>query len=149
MIRGMMNGLQRLALLAVLMPGSLLAQYQMSPPEFGDTYSFPTPEHPEPSADWLRFLDVALLALALALAAWLVFRRRSRLGVILLSIGSAVYFGFYRYGCICSVGAIQNVVLCLVDPHYAISLSVIAMFFLPLAAHSSQYSPMLLEGVMG
>lgn len=134
MIRGMMNGLRRLVLLAVLMPGSLLAQYQMSPPEFGDTYSFPTPEHPEPSAEWLRFLDVALLALALGLAAWLVFRRRSRLGVILLSIGSVVYFGFYRYGCICSVGAIQNVVLCLVDPHYAISLSVIAIFFLPLAA---------------
>ena len=125
---------QRILLLCMLVPNSIFAQYQMSPPEFGDTYSFPTPEHPEPSADWLRFLDVAVLVFALGLAAWLVFKRRSRMGLILLSFGSVAYFGFYRHGCICPVGAIQNVVLCLVNPHYAISLSVIALFFVPLTA---------------
>lgn len=117
---------------AGMAPGIVLAQYQKSPPDFGGTHSFPTPVHPEPSPDWLRILDVGLLALALGVAAWLVFKRRSRKGTIILSIAAVAYFGFFRKGCICSVGAIQNVVLCLVDPHYSISINVIAIFFLPL-----------------
>jgi polyferredoxin len=115
-------------------PFSLLAQYQKSPPDFGGTYSFPTPAHPEPTANWLRGADVVVLALALGLAAWLIFKQRSRKGITLLSLASIAYFGFYRKGCICSVGAIQNVVLCLVDSRYVVSLSVIAIFFLPLIA---------------
>jgi len=117
---------------AGISPGIVLAQYQKSPPDFGGTHSFPTPVHPEPSPDWLRILDVGLLALALGVAAWLVFKRRSRKGTIILSIAAVAYFGFFRKGCICSVGAIQNVVLCLVDPRYSISINVIAIFFLPL-----------------
>jgi polyferredoxin len=113
-------------------PSALRAQYQMSPPEFGDTYSFPSPEHPEPASEYLHILDVVLLTLALALAVKLVYKSRNRKGVILLSIASVAYFGFYRKGCICSVGAIQNVILSLVDPQYFISFSAIAIFFLPL-----------------
>lgn len=116
----------------VAAPGALLAQYQKKPPEFGGTYYFPTPVHPEPASDYLRFLDVGLLVLALGLAVWFVFKSRNRKALIMLSIGSVAYFGFYRKGCICSVGAIQNVVLCLVNPQYAISLGVITIFFLPL-----------------
>ncbi len=123
---------RRILLILIAAPAALLAQYQMSPPDFGDTYSFPSPEHPEPASEFLRFLDVGLLALALGLAIKLVYRDRSRKGMILLSIGSVAYFGFYRKGCICSVGAIQNVVLSLVDSHYFISFSAIAIFFLPL-----------------
>ena len=121
-------------LLALAFPAVLAAQYQKAPPDFGDTYSFPSPVHPEPIADWMRLLDVGLLALALGAAAWLILKSRNRKGVVLLSICSVVYFGFYRKGCVCSVGSIQNVVLCLVDPRYAISFSVIALFFLPLVA---------------
>ena len=115
-------------------PFTLFAQYQKKPPDFGGTYSFPTPAHPEPAANWLRGMDVVLLALALVAAAWLIQKRRSRKGIVLLSLASVAYFGFYRKGCICSVGAIQNVLLCLVDSRYIISLSVIAIFFLPLIA---------------
>jgi len=128
------RGFWSLILLFASVPHFAVAQYQKSPPDFGGTHSFPTPVHPEPTADWLRNLDVVLLALGLGIAAWLVFKRRSRKGLTLLSIASVAYFGFYRKGCICSVGAIQNVVLCLVDSHYFISLSVIAIFFLPLIA---------------
>jgi polyferredoxin len=115
-------------------PGALFAQYQKTPPDFGGVYNFPTPAHPEPIAGYLRFLDALLLAAALGGAAWLILKSRNRKGVILLSLASVAYFGFYRNGCICAVGAIQNVVLCLVHPQYAISLSVIAIFFLPLVA---------------
>ena len=115
-------------------PALLFAQYQKAPPEFGESYSFPTPMHPEPAANWQRSIDVLLLSVGLALAVWLVYKRRSRSGITVLSIASVAYFGFYRKGCICSVGSIQNVVLCLVDPRYFVSLSVIAIFFLPLIA---------------
>lgn len=127
----------RLAVAVVLLLASqvvLFAQYQMAPPDFGDSYSLPTPTHPEPRSGWIHTLDVVLLALGLGLAAWLVLKRRSRKGVLLLSIGALAYFGFYRNGCICPIGSIQNVTLALVDPHYIVSLGVLAFFFLPLVA---------------
>ncbi len=119
-------------LLWLMIPWSLPAQYQKKPPDFGGTHTFPTPSHPEPAADWMRLLDVGLLAVALGVAAWLVFKNRNRKGMVLLSLCSVAYFGFFRKGCICPVGAIQNVVLCLANPQYSISFGVIAIFFLPL-----------------
>jgi polyferredoxin len=125
-------GICRCILFLCALPATIYAQYQKTPPDFGESYKFPTPAHPEPIADYLRLLDVGLLALALGLASWMVFKSRSRKGLMLISIFSVAYFGFYRKGCICSVGAIQNVVFCLTNPDYFISYSVIAIFFLPL-----------------
>jgi polyferredoxin len=118
----------------LLLPNLTLAQYQKAPPDFGGTYVFPTPAHPEPAESWLRAIDVLLLATALVVAAWLVLKSRNRRGLMLLSLGCLAYFGFYRKGCLCAVGAIQNVALCLASPQYIMSLSAIAVFFLPLAA---------------
>ncbi len=123
-----------LILAALLLAGVALAQYQKAPPDFGGSYSFPTPQHPEPRADWLRVVDVAALACALGLGAWLVLKRRSRNGVLMLSLGALAYFGFFRKGCVCPIGSIQNVTLSLVDPRFMISLGVILFFFLPLVA---------------
>ena len=120
--------------LAILTSGTLFAQYQKAPPDFGGSYSFPTPEHPEPRGTLVRDIDVTMLAVGLGLAAWLVLRLRRRGYVTLLSIGALAYFGFYRKGCTCPIGAIQNVALCLVDSRYMISFGVIAFFFLPLVA---------------
>src|SRR3974377_1988322 len=60
-----------LFLAIVLLSSVVLGQYQQAPPDLGGSSSFPTPQHPEPRADWLRGLDVVLLAAALAAAAWL------------------------------------------------------------------------------
>lgn len=131
-------GIRQLCLFAVILvvfgTTALFAQYQRQPPDFGGVYGFPTPTHPEPRADWLRGVDVVMLAVALGVAAWLILVRRSRNGVLLLSMGAVGYFGFFRKGCICPIGAIQNVTLTLVDPYYNISFGVIAFFFLPLVA---------------
>ncbi len=123
-----------LILIAVLSSGPLFAQYQKAPPDFGGSYTFPTPTHPEPRSALVRALDVAMLGAGLGLAAWLILKRRSRTGTLILSLGALAYFGFYRKGCVCPIGGIQNVTLSLVDSHYMISLGVIAFFFLPLAA---------------
>ncbi len=123
-----------LILAVVLFTGIVLAQYQKAPPDFGGSYSFPTVQHPEPRADWLRVVDIVVLAAALGLSSWLVLKRRSRNGVLLLSIGALAYFGFFRKGCVCPIGSIQNVTLSLVDSRFMISMGVILFFFLPLAA---------------
>jgi polyferredoxin len=123
-----------LFVVGLLVSSVLSAQWQKAPPAFGNSYEVPTPTHPEPRAAWIRGLDVAVLAAGLGLAAWLSLKRRTRHGMLLLSIGSVAYFGFFRKGCICAIGAIQNVTLSLVDSRYLISYGVIAFFFLPLLA---------------
>jgi len=123
-----------LLVVAGLASSVLFAQYQRKPPDFGGTYTFPTPTHPEPRSALVHLLDVLMLATGLGLAAWLILKRRSRNGTLLLSIGALAYFGFYRKGCICPIGAIQNVTLSLADSHYMISMGIIAFFFLPLVA---------------
>jgi len=123
-----------LLLLLAFASSALVAQYQKAPPDFGGVYSFPTPTHPEPRSGIALGIDVAMLAAGLGLAAYLVLVRRSRAGAIALSVAAIAYFGFYRKGCTCPIGAIQNVTLSLVDPRYLISYSVLAFFFIPLAA---------------
>ncbi|MFH1924277.1 MAG: 4Fe-4S binding protein [Planctomycetota bacterium] len=92
----------------------------------------PTTEFPEPRAGPLEYLDVAALAAALVLASYLALVRRSRRGLFLLTIASLAWFGFWRKGCVCSIGSIQNVTLAVFDPTYAVSLTVLAFFALPL-----------------
>jgi len=100
--------------------------------DIGGGYVTPQVQKPRPRDFWLQVLDVALLAAALALSVWTVVTRRSRKGLVALSIGCLVYFGFYREGCVCPVGSIQNVVVALTDSKYSIPIVVTATFFLPL-----------------
>lgn len=108
------------------------AQQRFPRPDFESDYQTPSLIVPEPRLGWLEYLDVFILFIVLSLTSWLILKKRSRKGILYLSIFSLAYFGFYRNGCICSIGAIQNVALALVDPAYAISLSALAFFMLPL-----------------
>jgi len=63
---------------------------------------------------------------------WLVIKKRSRRGVLYMTLFSIAYFGFFREGCVCSVGSLQNVSLALFHPEYAIPISAILFFILPL-----------------
>jgi hypothetical protein len=126
---------------AMLWPNRALAQgvhyerpVQVAPQQesIGDGYVTPDVQRPRPRAYWLELLDVVLLAVAMGLAVWFVVRRRSRPAALALSVGSLAYFGFYREGCICPIGSIQNVAVALTDPGYSIPIVVTAAFFLPL-----------------
>lgn len=108
------------------------AQQRFPRPEFESGYVQPAPELPEPRLLLLEYLDVLVLILVLLLASRLIFRKRSRRGVLWLSVFSLAYFGFYREGCICSIGAIQNVALALFNPEYAIPFTALAFFLIPL-----------------
>ncbi len=108
------------------------AQQRFPRPEFDKEHQSPSLSLPEPDHAIVDFFDVLVLFIVLSLMTFLVLKKRSRKGVLYISIFSLAYFGFYREGCICSIGAIQNVTLALSDPNYAISLSALAFFMLPL-----------------
>ncbi|MBU0617984.1 MAG: 4Fe-4S binding protein [Planctomycetes bacterium] len=103
-----------------------------SPEDIGEDYVLPVVQRPLPRMDWQEAVDVGVLLAALGLSTWIVLKRRKRRELVLLAIVCLLYFGFYRQGCICPIGAIQNVVVALTDPHYAVSYFVIAFFLLPL-----------------
>lgn len=101
-------------------------------PEFESGYEQPDTVTPEPRSTAMEWLDMAVLVTVMALGARMVLRKRSRQGVLWLSVFTLLYFGFYRDGCICAVGSLQNVVLSLADPTYTISVTVLLFFLLPL-----------------
>lgn len=109
------------------------AQPQRFPrPEFESGYNFPTHQFLNQRGPMWEYMDVAVLVAAMVVAAWLAIKKRSRSGLIWLSVFSLAYFGFYRQGCICAIGSIQNVSLALFNGTYAIPLSVLLFFISPL-----------------
>ncbi|UCF17840.1 MAG: 4Fe-4S binding protein [Phycisphaerales bacterium] len=103
------------------------------PPDFVETdHVMPTPTTPHPRQDIYEYIDAAVLLAALGLASYLVLKKRSRRAVFVLMLFSLFYFGFLREGCVCPIGATQNVVLTIFDKEYAIPLVVLAFFLLPL-----------------
>jgi ferredoxin len=102
-------------------------------PEFESGYEYPVDQMPlHRSVSW-EYIDVAVLILALAVTSWLAIKKRSRQGLIWMSVFSLAYFGFYREGCICSVGSVQNVALALFNESYTVPLTALLFFLIPLA----------------
>ena len=108
------------------------AKQRFPKPEFDTGYQQPNTTAPSPRFLLLEYLDVLVLLAVLSLVTWFVLKKRSRQGVFWTSVFSLLYFGFYREGCICSIGSIQNVVLGIVDPTYAIPITALLFFLLPL-----------------
>ncbi len=102
------------------------------PPDLGPGYEQPQNIQGAVRAGWLMGLDMGLLAAALVAAALAVYRWRSRRALAWLSAFSLLYFGFYRKGCICPIGSIQNVAQGLFNPGYIVPLVAIVFFALPL-----------------
>lgn len=120
------------AVLGWLAAAPVRASLNFPRPEFEGGYVFPSMTTPEARAAILQVVDVGLLAAALSVAAYLALRRRSRRGLFWLTIVCLAYFGFWRNGCICPIGSIQNVTLGLTDASYAVPLAVLLFFLLPL-----------------
>jgi NosR/NirI family transcriptional regulator, nitrous oxide reductase regulator len=103
------------------------------PPEF-TTHKMPDVVVAPAPPDAYEYLDLAVLVGALALATYLALGLRRRRAMFLLAIFSLAYFGFWRGGCVCPIGAIQNVARALFDSGYVLPWTVIAIFLLPLIA---------------
>ena len=110
----------------------IFAQDRFPRPEFESGYIYPTNQLPLQRAMIWEYLDVAVLIAALSLTTWLALKKRSRQGLIWMSVFSLAYFGFVREGCICSVGSVQNVALALFNGSYTIPLTALLFFIIPL-----------------
>lgn len=110
-----------------------LAQQQRFPrPEFETGYTFPVHQFLNQRASGWEYMDVAVLIASLAVASWMVIVKRSRQGILMVSAFSLVYFGFYRQGCICAIGSVQNLSLALFNSDYAMPLAALLFFAVPL-----------------
>jgi len=100
-------------------------------PEFKD-HAIPVSMPPAAESMGWEWINVLILVGALCLASYFALVSRSRRGLFLLAVASLIWFGFVRDGCVCSIGATQNVVYALGDPSYAIPATVVLLFVLPL-----------------
>lgn len=108
------------------------AQNRFPKPDFESGYQYPELHYALPSETLWVILDIFLLIALMGIVTWAVFRNRTRKPILLVSVISVAYFGFFRSGCVCSIGSIQNISLALVDPGYQLPLSVLLFFLLPI-----------------
>ncbi len=120
------------ALVCILFSASTDAVQNFPPPDFETDYTMPNLEIPEPQFRLNPVIDIIALTTALSLASFFSLKTRSRKALFCLMIACMLYFGFYRKGCVCSIGAIQNISLGLFDSNYTASLLIIAFFALPI-----------------
>ena len=120
----------------LILRGAAFGFERFPPPDFEESdHKLPSVEYVNeatPRRNIYEYIDVAALAVALLLSSYLVLKKRSRRALFVLMISSLLYFGFWRKGCICPIGAIQNFVLSIFDSGYAISLAALVFFILPL-----------------
>ena len=100
-------------------------------PDFQSGYVFPEQYFFTPNEALWSYIDIFLLVALMGFVAWAVIKKQIRWPVIVTSIISIAYFGFFRYGCICSVGSLQNVAVSLVGG-VEIPLFVLLLFILPI-----------------
>ena len=121
-----------ICLLVVFLQNAESQQQRFPKPEFQTEYQVPETAKPDPRAPFMEYVDLFVLIAVMSLTTWFIFKKRSRKGILWLSVFSLIYFGFYRNGCICSIGAIQNLSMSLFGNGYSISYTVLAFFLLPL-----------------
>lgn len=107
------------------------ASANFPPPDFESDYEMPGFVLPDPFP-MSAILDVTILFVALSFASWLSIKKRSRRGLFITMLLCMGYFGFIRKGCVCPIGAIQNVSLSIFNQDYVLAWPVLAFFALPI-----------------
>lgn len=125
---------KRLFLSLVAMSAGLVgwAEARFPKPDFTSGYQYPDIVHGVPLEQVWNVMDILLLVGMMVLVTWAAYRKRSRAVIYSTSIVSVLYFGFFRSGCVCSVGSIQNVILALTDSSYHLPWYVLLIFLLPI-----------------
>ena len=111
---------------------SAWAEARFPKPDFTSGYEYPDIVHGVPYETFWNVLDIVLLVGMMTLVVWAAYRKRSRAIIYSMSVVSVLYFGFFRSGCVCSVGSIQNVVTAAVNPDYQLPWYVLLVFLLPI-----------------
>ncbi len=129
-----MKMFRTLLVLVALLPGVVspaFAVFRFPMPDFESGYQLPVEYLPMPKAA-VDLLDTAVLLGTLSLCAVLVLKRRSRREIFMLTVFCVLYFGFFRKGCICPVGSVQNVLDATMHETATVPVVVLVFFILPL-----------------
>ena len=116
-----------------LLPLAAAGEARFPQPQFDSGHTVPQAVHPPFAALVPAWADVLILALALGISVWLIRRVRSRRWILAFSLVCLGWFGFVRQGCICPVGAVQNVAVA-AWAGGGLPWAVAAFFALPLLA---------------
>jgi polyferredoxin len=112
-------------------PAAAAAQNRFPKPDFESGYQYPDYAWQAPDEVFWSAVDVTMLVVLMGFVAWAVAGKKRRAPVIWVSVVSTAYFGFFRSGCVCSIGSIQNVALALSDSSYAMPAATLLFFTLP------------------
>jgi ferredoxin len=131
-----------LVLLVAMNPNSAYGEVDYSrpvtsapqPDNIGGDYVLPPVQRVAPRSAWWYLADSVLLLAGLVAMALAAHRWRRREIAAAITIASLAYFGFFRQGCVCPIGAIQNVAAAAAEPALAVPAVVLFFFFLPLIA---------------
>ncbi len=107
-------------------------EFKYPPPELGPEYVAPETAFPAHRELMSPLADAGVVVLAILVATWFAHRRRSRTGLLFLSMACLAWFGFVKEGCVCAIGSLQNVTEALVDPTAPILPATIVLFLAPL-----------------
>ena len=130
-LRGWLSAIFVVATLVSLFAPAWVSAEPQDPPAF-TTHELPTDDRPAPRAPVMSLVDMSVLFFALSLGAYLILKKRTRRGIFWLSLFSLGYFGFFRKGCVCPIGSIQNVTEGLFNSAYVVPIVVVFFFVLPL-----------------
>jgi len=129
----MKKGFLHIIILLLLIWSALIKAQQRFPrPDFESGYVYPEYQFLSPRNPAWEYIDVMVLLGALCIITFFALYKRSRQGLIWTSVFSLAYFGFFRKGCICAVGSVQNISLALFNDGYTLPLSTLLFFLLPL-----------------
>ena len=112
--------------------GIAQAQNRFPKPDFESGYQYPDLQYAVPNETLWVILDLLLLVAQMGIVTWALYKRHTRGPIFWVSLISVGYFGFFREGCVCSIGSIQNIALALVDDSYHLPLTVLLFFLLPI-----------------
>ena len=126
--------MRKLKTIATLVGGWGIAQAQnrFPKPDFESGYQYPDLQYAVPNETLWVILDLLLLVALMGIVTWALYKKHTRGPIFWVSLISVGYFGFFREGCVCSIGSIQNIALALVDDSYHLPLTVLLFFLLPI-----------------
>ena len=112
--------------------GLAQAQNRFPKPDFESGYQYPDLQYAVPNETVWVIIDLLLLVALMGIVTWALYKKHTRGPIFWVSLISVGYFGFFREGCVCSIGSIQNIALALVDDSYHLPLTVLLFFLLPI-----------------
>lgn len=112
--------------------GIAQAQNRFPKPDFESGYQYPNLQYAVPNETVWVIIDLLLLVALMGIVTWALYKKHTRGPIFWVSLISVGYFGFFREGCVCSIGSIQNIALALVDDSYHLPLTVLLFFLLPI-----------------